>query len=176
VKDEQRSTHPRRLEAHSFASLANSQLHRVPDNTPLGCTFRLALAHEEPSLGPEAIAAFVAGKAALVPLATDCGDDYVVQDVRLAAQAAGSSASGVALETPCEAIFLDEGCLRVEGLLEMLARDYGGEESEHTSPHSAQKKWPTCHSAPHATTTSPSMGVLQLLQRGLNISWKSRWQ
>ena len=44
------------------------------------------------------------------------------------------------------------------------------------SPHSAQKKCPTCHSPPHATTTSPSIGVLQLRHLGLNFSWKSRWQ
>ena len=42
------------------------------------------------------------------------------------------------------------------------------------SPHSAQKKCPTCHSPPQATTTSPSIGVLQDLHRGLNFSWKSR--
>ena len=44
------------------------------------------------------------------------------------------------------------------------------------SPHWAQKKWPECHDAPQATMTSPSMGVLQDLQRGLKSSWKSRWQ
>lgn len=44
------------------------------------------------------------------------------------------------------------------------------------SPHWAQKKCPACHSAPHATITSPSMGVLHDLQRGEKSSWKSRWQ
>lgn len=61
------------------------------------------------------------------------------------------------------------------GELISLHLESGGKINR-TSPHSAQKKWPTCHSAPHATTTSPSIGVLQLLHRGLNSSWKSRWQ
>lgn len=51
-----------------------------------------------------------------------------------------------------------------------------GVEESNGSPHCAQKKCPACHSAPHATMTSPSMGVLHDLQRGENISWKSRWQ
>ena len=41
-----------------------------------------------------------------------------------------------------------------------------GVELSKGSPHCAQKKCPACHSAPHATITSPSMGVLQLLHRG----------
>jgi len=85
LKDEQSLTHPRCFETNSFASLANSQLYGTANDPALGCTFRLTFADEKSSLGPETIPAFVADKAALMPLATNGGDDYVVQDVLLAA-------------------------------------------------------------------------------------------
>lgn len=78
-------THPRCLETDSLAALANRQLHGTTDDTALGCAFRLALPNEKPSLGAKVVAAFVTDEAALVPLTADGGDDYVVEDVLLAA-------------------------------------------------------------------------------------------
>jgi hypothetical protein len=78
LEDEECLTHPRRLETDSFAALTDRKLHRATDDAALGCAFRLALANEESSFGPEVIATFVADKAALVPLATNGGNDDVV--------------------------------------------------------------------------------------------------
>jgi hypothetical protein len=58
----------------------------------------------------------VADKATLVPLSADSGDDQIVKDVLFTSQTTGRSATAVALETPCETVFLDEGGCRVEGL------------------------------------------------------------
>ena len=65
------STTRRRLQSNTFASLANRQLDGPPDDAPLGCSSGFALAHKVPSLGPEAVAAFVAIEATVVPLAAD---------------------------------------------------------------------------------------------------------
>jgi hypothetical protein len=51
-----------------------------------------------------------------MPLATNGRDDNFIQDMLLAAQATGRSASRVAMEAPCEAVFFNEGRLGVERL------------------------------------------------------------
>lgn len=79
------STHPMRLEADPLTSFADSELDRPSDNSTLGCALRLALVNEETAFGTKSIAALVAHKAAIVPLASDGGDDDVIQDRLLTA-------------------------------------------------------------------------------------------
>lgn len=105
-----------RLEADPLASFADSKLNWPSDNTALGCALRLAFANEETALGTEPITALVAHEAAIVPLTPDGGDDNVIQNGLLAAQATRCSAAGVASQTPSKTIFLDEGSLRIERL------------------------------------------------------------
>lgn len=110
------STHPGRLEANSFTSLTDGQLYRPPDDSTLGCTPRLAFADKESTIRSKPIAALMAIEAAIVPLAADGSDDHIIQDMLLTAQATGCRAAGMTFETPCEAVFFNEGGLRVEGL------------------------------------------------------------
>lgn len=77
--------HPRRLETNTLAVLADGKLYGPADDAALGCALGFAFADEETALGTEPVAALVAVEAALVPLATDGGDDDFVEDVLFAA-------------------------------------------------------------------------------------------
>lgn len=74
-----------RLEADPLTSFADSKLDRSTDDPTLGRAFGLTFPNEEPAFGTKAIAALVAYKAAIVPLAADGGDDDVIQDRLLTA-------------------------------------------------------------------------------------------
>lgn len=112
------SAHSRRLKTDTFTSLTDSQLDRATDNAALGCTLGLAFTNEESALRTKTIATLVTIEAALVPLTTNCADDNLVHDMLLAAQTTGCGTARVAVETPCEAVFLDKRSLGIEGLYE----------------------------------------------------------
>lgn len=110
-RDDSNLTHARCLETDPLASLTDGQLYRASNDPALGRSLGLAFADKEAAIGPESIATFMAVEAVVVPLAADCSNHYLVHDVLLAAQTARCCAAGVALETPCEAILFNKGCL-----------------------------------------------------------------
>lgn len=110
------SAHPSRLQADPFTFLADGELHGAADDTTLRGSLGLALANEEPALGPEPIATLVAYEAAVMPLSANCRYHNLVHDVLFASPAARSRAARVALETPCKPVPFHERSLGVEGL------------------------------------------------------------
>lgn len=105
-----------RLEADPLTFFTDGKLDRPSDDTTLRCALRLTLANEETAFGTKSIAALVTYEAAIVPLASDGGDDDVIQDGLLAAKTTRCSAARMAPQTPSKPIFLDERSLRAEGL------------------------------------------------------------
>jgi hypothetical protein len=99
-------------------------LHRATNDTALSRALWFAFTDEEAALGSKPVATFVAVEAALVPLSANCGDDNLVHDMLLAAQAAGCGSARVALETPSEAVLFNKGGLGVEGLLRNVSHSY----------------------------------------------------
>ena len=110
--------HSRRLKTDTFTSLADSQLDWTTDDAALSCSLGLAFTNEEAALRTKPIATLVTIEAALVPLAANCADDNLIHDMLLAAQTTWCSTARVAVEAPCEAVFLDKGSLGIEGLYE----------------------------------------------------------
>lgn len=163
-------------QSYVLASFADSQLDGTADDTALGCSLGLAFFHKVTTVRSKPGPTLMAHETLVMPLSPNCGDYDILHNWLSASQASGSRAFRVALKTPSKTILLYERSPGVKRLSNHQQAHHCIRELGRTSPHSAQKKWPTCHSAPHATTTSPSMGVLQLLHLGLNNSWKSRWQ